>query len=104
MPSPFPGMNPYLEQKDVWEDFHHALLPAIRDYLSPQASPKYIVKLSEQLYVHELDPEEYRLVGKSDVSLSALTPALETTATTAMVAAPTQIKLLVTVDEVSQAS
>ena len=21
MPSPFPGMNPYLEQDDVWHDF-----------------------------------------------------------------------------------
>ena len=24
MPSPFPGMNPYLEQDDVWHDFHKA--------------------------------------------------------------------------------
>jgi Protein of unknown function (DUF4058) len=22
MPSPFPGMNPYLEQEDHWQDFH----------------------------------------------------------------------------------
>ena len=27
MPSPFPGMNPYLEQEDAWRDFHEAFLP-----------------------------------------------------------------------------
>ena len=24
MPSPFPGMDPYLEAADIWPDFHHA--------------------------------------------------------------------------------
>jgi hypothetical protein len=28
MPSPFPGMNPYLEQADVWDDFHQSLSTA----------------------------------------------------------------------------
>ena len=27
MPSPFPGMNPYLEQPDVWHDFHQGFIP-----------------------------------------------------------------------------
>jgi len=26
MPSPFPGMNPYLEQPAVWIDFHNSFL------------------------------------------------------------------------------
>lgn len=26
MPSPFPGMNPYLEQDDVWQDFHQSFI------------------------------------------------------------------------------
>ena len=26
MPSPFPGMNPFLEQDDVWHDFHATFL------------------------------------------------------------------------------
>jgi hypothetical protein len=25
MPSPFPGMDPYLEAPDIWPDFHNAL-------------------------------------------------------------------------------
>ena len=24
MPSPFPGMDPYLESPDIWPDFHDA--------------------------------------------------------------------------------
>ena len=27
MPYPFPGMNPYLEQEDVWHDFHERFIP-----------------------------------------------------------------------------
>ena len=26
MPSPFPGMNPYLEQDDAWHDFHERFI------------------------------------------------------------------------------
>src|SRR4051794_30531624 len=57
MPSPFPGMNPYLEQDDVWHDFHEKFLPALAEQLVPQVRPHYIVKLDEHVYVHEL-PEE----------------------------------------------
>ncbi len=28
MPSPFPGMEPYLEAPDIWPDFHGALAGA----------------------------------------------------------------------------
>jgi len=26
MPSPFPGMDPYIEQPSIWVDFHNRLL------------------------------------------------------------------------------
>jgi uncharacterized protein DUF4058 len=38
MPSPFPGMNPYLEQEDVWSDFHNRFIPAAADAIGPQVS------------------------------------------------------------------
>jgi hypothetical protein len=46
MPSPFPGMNPYLEQEDAWRDFHEAFLPTAREALCPQVSPALLVKLA----------------------------------------------------------
>lgn len=36
MPSPFPGMNPYLEQNDTWEDFHQEFLTRARSQLANQ--------------------------------------------------------------------
>ncbi len=71
MPSPFPGMNPYLEQDDAWHDFHEKFLPAVAERLVPQVRPKYIVKLDEHVYVHELPHEPRRLLGRADVALSA---------------------------------
>lgn len=49
MPSPFPGMNPYLEQDDAWHDFHQSFMPAVRDVLSAQVDPNYFVKIEAAL-------------------------------------------------------
>src|SRR5260370_21305556 len=70
MPSPFPGMNPYLEQEDVWLDFHQSLIPLIREMLIEQVRPGYLVKIEEQLFIHELPAEERRLFGRGDVTLA----------------------------------
>ena len=67
MPSPFPGMNPYVEQDDAWHDFHEKFLPAFAERLVPQVRPHYIVKLDEHVYVHELPPEPRRLAGRADI-------------------------------------
>lgn len=53
MPSPFPGMNPYLEEDDVWHDFHGRFLPAAAEELTAQLVPDDIVKIDEHVYVHE---------------------------------------------------
>ena len=42
MPSPFPGMDPFLELQE-WDDFHYSLYAAIRDALSPRLAPRYVV-------------------------------------------------------------
>ena len=30
MPSPFPGMDPYLEQPEIWADFHGSFLMGLQ--------------------------------------------------------------------------
>ena len=72
MASPFPGMNPYLEQDDVWHDFHERFLPAAAEVIGAQVQPDYIVKIDEHVYVHELPHEPRRLLGRADL---AVTPA-----------------------------
>lgn len=45
MPSPFPGMDPYLEGEE-WSDVHQALAAQIRKQLAPQLAPRYVVRLA----------------------------------------------------------
>ena len=75
MPSPFPGMNPYLEQASVWEDFHQAFATEIRESLAAQVRPSFFVKLEERVFIHEPSSEErLRLLGKPDVALFDASP------------------------------
>ncbi len=67
MPSPFPGMNPYLEQEDVRHDFHERFIPLVATLLGGQLRPRYIVKIDEHVFVHELPAESRRLVGRADL-------------------------------------
>ena len=70
MPSPFPGMNPYLEQPGLWQGFHAKFLGAIGERLVPQVRPGYVVELEEHLFLHEPPAESRALLGRADVSLA----------------------------------
>jgi hypothetical protein len=70
MPSPFPGMNPFLEQDDVWQDFHDRYIPALSDALSPQVSPQFFVKIEEHLFIHEPAAAQRHRLGSGDVNVS----------------------------------
>jgi hypothetical protein len=70
MASPFPGMNPYLEQSSVWEDFHQSLITEIRESIAAQVRPAFLVKIEERVFIHEPSSEERgRLLGKPDVAI-----------------------------------
>ena len=67
MPSPFPGMNPYLEQPSVWEDFHSRFMTYAGESLAAQVRPNFFVKLEERVFIHEPTSDERRkLLGKPD--------------------------------------
>ena len=71
MPSPFPGMNPYLEQEEVWHDFHQTFVTAMRQSLVQQVGSRYIVKLELHIYIRELASDERRFLGRADVGINA---------------------------------
>lgn len=50
MPSPFPGMDPYLEQPIYWSEFHSRLIVAIADALAPCLLPRYYVGVEKRTY------------------------------------------------------
>jgi hypothetical protein len=49
MPSPLPGMDPYLEHPSAWANIHHRLITAIADDLAPQLLPKYQILVEERV-------------------------------------------------------
>ena len=55
MPSPFPGMDPYLEQND-WMAVHVHFSVEIARHLTPLIQPKYFV-LAEKVYLLDSGPE-----------------------------------------------
>ncbi len=67
MPSPFPGMDPYLEHPDLWPGLHLFLITNLAQLLSPQLRPKYFVSVEVRMY-EEKDPKSL-LVGLPDVSV-----------------------------------
>ena len=69
MPSPFPGMNPYLEHPTVWHDFHEAFIPRARDMLAEQVLPRYYVKIDEHVFLHEPEDSEGQFIGRGDVAV-----------------------------------
>jgi hypothetical protein len=65
MRSPFPGMNPYLEQPELWSAVHSRLIVAIADELVDHLSEKYRVEVEKRTYFSNGD--ESLLVGIPDV-------------------------------------
>lgn len=69
MPSPFPGMDPYLEAPNIWEDFHHALTFQLRAQLAPLLRPKYIAAVEPKgTYDDEIIVAEPRRI-KPDIGV-----------------------------------
>lgn len=57
MPSPFPGMDPFIEACGRWEDFHHKLIGGIERTLAAVVPDRYFVNLAVRSYVALTDTE-----------------------------------------------
>lgn len=55
MPSPFPGMDPFVENPRLWPNVHNSLIAAMRDRLGQQLRPKYYVGIEERAYLTDGD-------------------------------------------------
>jgi hypothetical protein len=70
MPSPFLGMDPYLEQPVFWLEFHNRLIVAIADAIVPSLLPRYYVGVETRTYRDhddgELLPQEVTLPVSSE--------------------------------------
>jgi hypothetical protein len=62
MPSPFPGMDPYLENCGFWEDFHDTFLVTAREAIIDRLPPNYDARIESRLRVVELSAEQVQLL------------------------------------------
>ena len=95
MPSPFPGMNPYLEHPELFPGLHHWLIIEIARFLSPQLRPKYRVAVEVRTY--ETNDENSLLVGIPDVTVKSRQTATDSkmlnVAVAATVAEPVRVTI-----------
>src|SRR5580704_2825149 len=94
MPSPFPGMDPYLEYPKLWPAFQHQLLACLYQILLPGLVDRYRARVGTRTYVSEMPlftsiireqyTEEFieirnRTDGKLVTLLEVVSPANKTT-------------------------
>lgn len=53
MPSPFPGMDPYLEMASTWASFHHQLVTCLYQILLPGLVDRYKARIGQRHYATE---------------------------------------------------
>ncbi len=89
MPSPFPGMDPFLENQE-WEDFHSRFNTATSDILSSAIRPDYFVRVERRIYLEHVGPDPHTF-RRSDVAIVARDAGLATGLRQAVseIAAPT---------------
>jgi hypothetical protein len=63
MPTPFPGMDPYLERPALWPDCHNRLIVLLANDLAPRVRPRYYVAIEERTYTTEVS--ELLLAGRA---------------------------------------
>ncbi|MCL4834506.1 MAG: DUF4058 family protein [Caldilineaceae bacterium] len=72
MPTPFPGMDPYLEQSGIWNQIHTDLIVYIRRHLTSLLRPRYVVAIEQRTFAETSDQSVS--IGRPDV-LAVLPPS-----------------------------
>ncbi|MDY6786360.1 MAG: DUF4058 family protein [Cyanobacteriota bacterium] len=93
----FPGMNPYLENPDLWPEVHSWLIVQLGRSLNPSLTPKYRAAIEKRVYLDSL------LVGIPDTSVFQSKPDAETRAplTTRVLSKPIRVTVSLT-EEISE--
>lgn len=99
MPSPFPGMDPFLEQSLFWSSFHSRLIVAIADVIEPQLGDRYYIEVETRTYQADDATDESVLVGIPDAAIFSRSPTeseqlpLESETGIALQARPMQVQV-----------
>lgn len=63
MPSPFPGVDPYIESSGRWGDFHGGMVAAMRGALNERLPEGYAAEIELYIWFHEPDARQRRQTG-----------------------------------------
>jgi Protein of unknown function (DUF4058) len=74
MPSPFPGVDPYLESQHYWPDFHARFMNYWCEALADQLPDNYEARMDERVNLVERPPETVRRV-EPDLALARRGPS-----------------------------
>jgi hypothetical protein len=91
MPSPFPGMDPYIESPALWSDFHNDLASEIRAHLNRHIQPRYFARLTPYVTYEVVEIGQASGI-RPDIGVWHLdpVPATSTTSTGTIPAAPVE--------------
>jgi hypothetical protein len=67
MRSPFPGMDPYIEE--FWNDFHHPFLSYLRDDLNDLLPPHYRASIAARVVMDDFEDDIKLLSREPDISV-----------------------------------
>jgi len=93
VPSPFPGMDPYLENPAIWPDLHVGLNAAIRAELNKRLPARYAARIDRYVWIHEPGADERTLLGKPDVYVAETTGSGSGSGHAAVLTAPATVVL-----------
>ena len=62
MPSPFPGIDPYLEAPAFWSDFHSTFINYWREAIADALPDNYEAGIGERVYLIENEPDARKMV------------------------------------------
>ncbi len=96
MPSPFPGMDPYLEERSLWPDMHSSLISYIREALQPQLRPKYIARIGERVELTTLGKDNLLNSQANSVEIDLLSGQTSTLARAFEINSPSDWRYIIT--------
>lgn len=94
MLSPFPGMDPFLEDPTLFPDFHFEMIGAIRGQLAEKLEPDFFVHVEQHVYITEPDMERKQMVIPDVTIVTPPQPSLRATMTAAELTTPTLLEPL----------
>jgi hypothetical protein len=80
MPSPFPGIDPYLEDQDLWSDFHAGFIATLRHAMNELLPEVYVARINERMNLVERPQEEIKQI-RPDLAVVRQRPGQTTAAT-----------------------